>query len=238
MVTKALRGDWQILYNPTRNPIELSPLSGVGWLAQQPREFMDWAAQSGRWRMYSAGQFVYHAGDVSDGIYGLASGGLQITFPLLAQEPVIIHRAEIGFWIGDLGELAATPRMISVMAASESRLFYIPSNAIAQLLQAQPKYWQSFYRLSAINSFTAITLLSEVLALTVRARVCRRLLALSAASPTIEITQEELAQMLGITRPTLRRCLSDLEQRGGLSSSYGVLRVVSRLVLEEFRDEQ
>nr|WP_246317598.1 cyclic nucleotide-binding domain-containing protein [Hyphomicrobium methylovorum] len=86
---------------------------------------MNWASEIGRWRRYGAGQFVYQAGDPSDGIYGLADGSLEITFPLVAEEPVSVYRAEVGFWIGDAAELASVPRIVSLMAATESRLLHL-----------------------------------------------------------------------------------------------------------------
>ena len=61
------------------------------------------------------------AGDSADGLYGLASGGLEITFPLIADEPVVVYRAEPGFWIGDNAELADTPRLVSLKAATQAR---------------------------------------------------------------------------------------------------------------------
>jgi DNA-binding FadR family transcriptional regulator len=52
------------------------------------------------------------------------------------------------------------------------------------------------------------------------------------------ITQEELAKLLGVARPTLRRCLVDLETQGAIETRYGKLRVVDASVLRVFKDEQ
>jgi CRP-like cAMP-binding protein len=220
------------------NITNIAPLDQVGWLAGQSKDFRDWAAEVGRWRRYGAGQFVYQAGDVADGLYGLAAGSLEITFPLVAEEPVSIYRAEIGFWIGDAAELAAIARMVSLMAASESKLLHLPSHAIQQLLSGQPEHWRAFYRLGALNSRTAIMLLSEALSLTVRARVSRRLLQLAERSHEASITQDDLAKLVGVTRGTLRRCLDDLAARGAIEMRYRRLRVLDSNILAAFQDEQ
>lgn len=220
------------------NIANIAPLDQVGWLAGQSKDFRDWAAEVGRWRRYGAGQFVYQAGDVADGLYGLAVGSLEITFPLVAEEPVSIYRAEIGFWIGDAAELAEIARMVSLMAASESKLLHLPSHAIQQLLSSQPEHWRAFYRLGALNSRTAIMLLSEALSLTVRARVSRRLLQLAERSHEASITQDDLAKLVGVTRGTLRRCLDDLAARGAIEMRYRRLRVLDANILAAFRDEQ
>lgn len=220
------------------NIVDIAPLDRVGWLAEQPQSFQAWAAEVGRLRRYGAGQFVYQAGDVSDGLYGLAAGSLEITFPLAAGEPVSFYRAEIGFWIGEAAELADVPRIVSLMAATESQLFHLPSRAIRQLLSAHPEHWRAFYRLSALNSRTAVMLLSEALSLTVRARVSRRLLQLAERSREAPITQDDLAKLVGVARGTLRRCLDDLAARGAIEMRYRKLRVLNSDILTSFQDEQ
>lgn len=218
--------------------LDISPLDQVGWLANQPQEFRDWAARCGRWREFAAGQFVYHAGDPADGLYGLASGSLDITFPLLAEEPVIVHRAEIGFWIGDNAELSEMPRLVSLRTATASRLLYLSAQAIRELLAGQPQHWREFYRLSATNTLRIVTLLSEALALTTRARICRRLLELAEGSREVNITQEDLGHIVGAPRTTLRRCLTDLAARGAVELRYRRVAIVDRAVLMSFKDEQ
>lgn len=216
----------------------LEPLDQIGWLAQQPLDFRQWAASVGRWRSFQGGQFVYHAGDASDGAYGLAEGGLQITFPLVAEEPVVVYRAEIGFWIGDAAELSSEPRLVTVMAAVETKLLHLPSSAIRILLANRPDQWRCFYRLSMSNFRLATEQLAEALALTVRARTCRRLLGIAKPDGDAMITQDELAKLLGVTRPTIRRCLQELEAMGAIKLHYRKLKVVDRSALEALKDEQ
>jgi CRP-like cAMP-binding protein len=232
------RENLSIWINSPDPVVDIAPLDKVGWLAEQPREFQDWAQRHGRWRTFSAGQFIYHAGDPSDGLYGLAEGGLEISFPLLAEEQVTLHRAEIGFWIGDNAELAQTPRVLTIRAVSPSRLMHLPSGAIRDLLAEHPHHWREFYRLNSSNATTAIVLLSEALALTVRARVCRRLLTLADSSRDVSVTQEDLGRLVGAPRTTLRRCLTDLAQRGAVELRYRRVVIVDRAVLSSFKDEQ
>lgn len=224
--------------NSPGRALDIAPLDRVGWLSRQPPEFRAWAARCGRWREYGAGQFVYHAGEPADGLYGLAAGGIEITFPLLAEEPVILHRAEVGFWIGDNAELAETPRVVSLRAAVPSRLLHLPTLAIRSLLADHPEHWREFYRLSAINVSLAITFLCEALALTPRARICRRLLKLAEGSSEASITQEDLGRIVGVPRTTLRRCLADLTERGAIELRYRRVGILDAAVLASFKDEQ
>lgn len=161
-----------------------------------------------------------------------------LSWSILAEEPVAIQQAVIGSWAGDTAELAGVPRLISLVATTECRLLHLPSNAVQILLAEHPEHWRSFYRLSARNMRAAISLLSEALSLTLRARVSRRLLQLASVSGQASITQEELAKLVGVTRVTMRRCLDDLAARGAIEMQYRKLRVLNASVLQAFRDEQ
>lgn len=217
---------------------KIAPLDQVGWLSGENDEFKAWVAQVGRWRVFSAGQQVYGAADTSDGIYGLGTGCLELSFPLVSDEPIFLHLAEVGFWVGDTAELAGTPRMVSLTAATPSRLLHIPSAAVQFLLRTKPECWSSFYRLSAINIHAVLTYYSEALALSVRARVCRHLLRLSRGAKAVEVTQHDLARMIGVARSTLRQCLADLEAQGAIEGGYRTVRVSDPAVLERFANEQ
>jgi CRP-like cAMP-binding protein len=219
-------------------PSDLAPLDAVGWLAQQPPAFRDWAAAAGRWRRYHKGQIVYDAGDRSDGLYGLAEGALDITFPLVAEEPVTLHRAEVGFWIGDSALLAREPRAVSVHAAAPSHVFFIAGHLVRAMLAERPEHWRAFYLLSHLNAVTAIALLAEVLALTATARVARRLLRLAGPDSVVSVTQTDLAKLVGVARATLQRALEELSKAGAIETGYRQVTVADRVALERYLNQQ
>jgi CRP-like cAMP-binding protein len=217
---------------------DLAPLDAVGWLAQQPPAFLDWAAAVGRWRYYRRGQVLYVAGDPSDGLYGLAEGAFDITFPLVAEEPVTFHRAEIGFWIGESALLAHEPRAVTLHAALPSRVFFIPGDAVRALLAGRPEHWRAFYLLSHINAVTAVNLLAQTLALSVSARVARRLLRLADPSGVVSVTQDDLAKLIGVARATLQRAFDELVKAGAIETGYRSITIADRAALERYVNQQ
>jgi CRP/FNR family cyclic AMP-dependent transcriptional regulator len=223
---------------PASSPAALAPLDEVGWLSAEPESFRRWVAETGVWRIFSPGQFIYLAGEASDGLYGLAEGTIELTFPLVAEEPVGLHLAQKGFWIGDNASLGDHPRLVSMAALSECRMLHIPHRAIMALLKEEPHHWQSFYHLTSINMTTALNLLAEALSLSVRARVCRRLLDLSAADPSIHASQEQLAKSLGIARSALSVVLRGLVDEGAIRPGYREIRILDQTLLKVYRDEQ
>lgn len=233
-----MRGECVISSNSIKNIF--GTLDQSGWLSEQPEEFKRWAISVARSKTLRDGKYLYHAGDTPKGIYGVKSGSLEIEFPLVAEasEMVSFLRTSEGFWIGDAALLSRTNRIISIVSVGDCDLVFFPARAIKKLLAEQPHHWSSFYELIARNTLTVVRLLAESLSLTVKARVCRMLISLSENRLEAQITQDSLAKMLGIARPTLRRCLLDLTATSAIEVGYGKIRILNKTVLEHYKDEQ
>ena len=215
----------------------LGILARTGWLSHQPRDFQARIARLGRWREFKAGETLYLSGEEAEWMVGLAEGILEITFPLLSDEPVVIHRAEPGFWTGEMSVLKGQKRLISIAAATDARVFVIPGSGIQRMLAEEPRHWQSVFDLSLRSSGIAITLLAEVLSLSPRARVARILLRLASQDGSVPGSQEDLGRLLGMTRSSVRRALASLIEEGAVKSGYGVLSIRNRDLLERLSGE-
>jgi CRP-like cAMP-binding protein len=215
----------------------LSPLDERGWLAGQPPAFREWVADHGRWQHYHARQVLYDAGDEPDGLYGLGEGALEVTLPLVGDEPVTIHRAEPGFWIGDSALFAGAPRLVSLAAATDARVFRVPAAALRALVADRPAAWRSFYELSHTNTTIVATLLAEALTLAPRAQVARLMLRLADGDGRVEVRQDDLSRLIGMTRSSLQRALADLAEAGAISRGYGCLLVRDRARLDAISRE-
>jgi CRP-like cAMP-binding protein len=217
--------------------LRLGTLASTGWLSQQPRDFQARIARLGRWRGFKAGETLYLSGEEAEWMVGLAEGIFEITFPLLGDEPVVIHRAEPGFWTGEMSVLKGQKRLISIAAATDVRVFAIPGSSIQRMLAEEPQHWQSFFDLSLRSSGIAVTLLAEVLSLSPRARVARILLRLARQDGSVPGSQEDLGRLLGMTRSSVRRALASLIEEGAVKSGYGVLSIRDRDLLERLSGE-
>lgn len=204
----------------------LDPLDRVGWLARQSPEFRTWAGRHGRWRRYAAGESIYLAGDAPDGMYGLGEGALEVTFPLSGEEPVTIHRAEPGFWIGEAALMAGATRLVSLSAALDSRVFHIPVGPMKELLQRDPAVWRILYEQSFDNLTTAVTLIAEGLSLSPRARIAKLLLRLADGSGRVNANQDEFGRLIGMTRSSVRRAIAGLVEAGVVRTGYRALEIV------------
>jgi CRP-like cAMP-binding protein len=210
----------------------LGVLAEIGWLSRQPKDFQSLIARLGRWRKLEARETVYLAGEEPEGLFGLAEGILEMTFPLISEEPVVVHRAEPGFWIGDTAILTDQKRLVTVSAATCARVFVIPASSIRRIVKEEPRHWRSFYDLCVTNQVTTLVLLAEAVSLSPRARIARILLRLARPDGSVPGSQEELGRLLGMTRSSVRRALSSLIEMGAVASGYGVLSIRDRTILE------
>lgn len=189
-------------------------------------------ARLGRWREFGAREIIYAAGSQPDGLYGLASGTLEISFPLVGEEEVTLHRAEPGFWIGESAILAGQRRLVTLTAATHVKAMFLPQVELRRMIEAEPRHWGAFYEQSASNQALTVMLLAEILSLTPRARVARLLLRLADGEGVVAGSQEDLARILGITRSSIRRTIASLAESGLISTGYGKVCVMDRGGLE------
>ena len=203
-------------------PSNLSPQDKIGWLAGESAEFKNWVQENGYWRRLAQGEDVYIAGDEPDGIYGLAHGILEISFPLDDVTNVSIHRAEPGFWMGESALFSRERRMVSLSAATDCLVFHIPAAAMERLTIEKPESWRAFYRQSHINQKQTVRLLAESIALSPRARFSRLLLRLSENGGDIVGSQESLGALLGLRFTTCKRIAASLVAANAIESGYGI----------------
>jgi CRP-like cAMP-binding protein len=210
----------------------LGILGQVGWLSRQPREFQVAVARLGRWKEFKPRGIIYLAGSQPDGLYGLAEGTLELSFPLVGEEEVTVHRAEPGFWIGEAAILGGQRRMITLTAATAVKVLFLPRIELRRMIEADPRHWDAFYEQSVSNQALTLMLLAEVLSLTPRARVARALLRLANDEGVVAGSQEDLGRLLGMTRSSIRRAIADLAESRLIATGYGKLRILDHDGLE------
>lgn len=210
----------------------LGLLASTGWLSEQPGDFRDRVARIGRWMNVKKGATLYAVGEDPKAVYGLAEGALDISIPISSDEDVTLHRAPPGLWIGDGALLSGVPRLLSVTAASDSRLFRVPYPALRRMLEAHPGDWMYVHRLSTMNAMLCLQTLAEVIALPPRARFARLLLRIAPPDGIVHATQEELGGLAGMSRAAFRRAVRSLIRSGALETGRGTVHIHDRAALE------
>lgn len=211
-------------------PDAWASLEKSGWLASCAFETRDSLRSIARYRAFSAGQYLYHAGDDADGIFGVVSGSVDSLAPRQDGDEFIVHRAGGGFWIGDLALFSDQPRLVSLRAATAVRAVYLPGAQVLALSRQRPELIADFFRLTGENFATTFTLVSNMAVPGATNRVALKLLMQQRVQPRddrwIHIDQASLAEMVALSPQSVRRSIRELQKRGLIENGYGRIRIL------------
>ena len=207
-------------------------LETQGWLARREPQVRSKLFSIARLREFSAGESIFLAGDTPDGIYGLVRGALQVGFPRVDGQEFLVHRAEVGFWIGDVAVFSTQKRLVSLRAVEECFIVHLRQNSLAKLIDDKPDLIRDFYELTHNNTRTTLELLGNLSITSADQRIALRLLmhaeTLRDKGDWIHVSQDTLGQMVALSLKTVRRALQQLEDRALIQSAYAKVRITDR----------
>ena len=128
--------------------VALRILSAEGWLAQRSKAVRARLRAIAKMRHFAKDERIYLVGDPPNGVFGLVSGSLKISYPRGDGENYTAHRAGSGFWIGDLALFSDQPRLVSVHAAEPTVSAHLPVQDLARLVREDPRLYADFYSLT------------------------------------------------------------------------------------------
>ncbi|MBP0623298.1 Crp/Fnr family transcriptional regulator [Cupriavidus consociatus] len=221
------------------------PLAAVragAWFSQLPPALRQALLDDGCLRRLVPGETLFARGDRFDGLYCVASGTVQIHASGESGKAALLGLLEPGTWFGEICLFDGLPRTHDARAVSAAALWHLPRAPLERRLAQHPAWWQAFGRLLATKTRQAFDYVEETQLLPPAARIARRLAAIAHgygnlpvhadAVLRVRIPQEQLAQMLGLSRQTVNHALRELETRGLLRLEYGGIELLDLAALE------
>lgn len=112
-------------------------------------------------------------------------------------------------------------------------LLQVPQAAMLALLERQPVYWREVALLMSHKLRLSLINIEQMSLMPASARLAHRLLMIAEgygeieqARRVLQLPQEDLAAMLGLSRQTINSLLKSLEQQGIIGLSYGAIEVL------------
>jgi CRP/FNR family cyclic AMP-dependent transcriptional regulator len=173
---------------------------------------------------------LFARGDRGDGLYAVLDGALCITAVSEGGKSLLLTRMEAPTWFGEIAAFDRQPRTHDCVADGDSAVLHVPLTALDALLDNDPARWRHLGLLVATKLRLAFTTMEDVAALPLRDRLVRRLVLLAEghgerphlrASRTLDVTQEQLAAMLAVSRQSVNQALKDLAAAGLIELAYG-----------------
>ena len=221
----------------------LSPTAGVPLdnklLSALPRDQLDLLAPHMSTSNLAQGFVVLESGDEFDQVYFPHNGmlslltvmrdGKAIEVATVGREGVVGAMAGLGLYKSSARVVVQLPLSVTRIAASQFRKIVDNSNSVRNLCL----HYNEVLLLQA-----RVTVACNALH-PVESRFCRWLLqsADRAESDTVQLTQEFLAEMLGVRRTSVTEVASQIQKLGAIAYSRGNITIIDRNVLESLSCE-
>jgi CRP-like cAMP-binding protein len=172
---------------------------------------------------YRPGQLIFAEGEPGDRLYIIASGKVKIACraPDGRQKvQAVLGPSEM---FGELAVFDPGPRASTATAITEVQAMFTERAALRGCIADHPEIAEQLLRVLARRLRRTIDNQVEVMATDVRGRLAKQLLQLAqqfgsqddgAMHVSHDLTQEELAQLIGASRETVNQALTDFARRG------------------------
>ncbi|MET0907655.1 MAG: Crp/Fnr family transcriptional regulator [Bradyrhizobiaceae bacterium] len=183
-------------------------------------------------RSFKANEFIAMRGDVFDYWTGVVSGLVKISTISRSGKEVSITGLTAGAWFGEGSVLKNEPRRYDIVAMRDSRVAMMERSAFLWLFENSVGFNRFLVSLlnERLGQFIALTEYGRMLDATGRLARCIASLfnpiLYRDANKHLDITQEEIGAISGISRQKANQCLQTLEKEGLLRLEYGGVTVI------------
>jgi CRP-like cAMP-binding protein len=191
-----------------------------------------------RRRRFAKGEVVFHHGDHGDSLHLVAKGKAAIRLATRLGDIYMARVIPPGGWFGELAVITAAPRNATVLALEPLETLALGRTDVNEVRRRVPAFDRMLCDSLAAEIQRQANALLEALFVPVEQRTYRRLADLvplyahGEASVVIPLTQEQVAQLVGTTRPTLNKVLQTASADGLLSVRRGHVEILDPEGLE------
>ena len=213
-------------------------LEGNPWFTSIPRAQREALLGAAELIHARRGAMVFRQGDpihaAGGGFYGLVAGTIKISSLRQDGREAILAVLEPGNWFGEITLIDGSPRTHDATALESLDLLVVPPEAFAHQMR-DVVFANAIAAMLAARVRMLYGLTEDATLRSLRARVAHRLLVLARGDATqsvhlrhqLQLPQEALAMMLGVTRQTLSKELNALAGEGVVALGYGRIELRS-----------
>ena len=180
-----------------------------------------------------AGGFVCRKAESVDHWIGIVKGLVKMASISADGKPTTFTGIRDGGWFGEGSLLKNERRRYDIVALRETTAAYVTRAAFLQLLDESVGF--NRFLLVQLNERLSqfIAMVENDRLLSPDARLARGLAGLfnpllyPDIGPTLALSQEEIGQLIGVSRQRVNQALKHLEQQGLIKAEYGAIRVLA-----------
>lgn len=215
-------------------------LAASAWMQQLSADHARRAREAVVEKEFGAGAYVCHKGRCADVWVGVADGLVKLSSVAASGKSVTFAGIPAGSWFGEGSVLKREIRRYDVVALRRSRMALLPAETFHWLLDHSIAF--NRFILLQVNERLGQLMAAKEHAwlLSLEGRVASALAEMfnpvlyPATTAGIDISQEELGYLAGVSRQRVNRALRALEKAGIVKVAYGRITVLDRTRLSGF----
>jgi CRP/FNR family transcriptional regulator, cyclic AMP receptor protein len=174
---------------------------------------------------------VFAQGSEPLGMFRVIQGTLRVNSLYASGRQIFLAQLTPGDWFGEVPLLDGLPRTYDVRAVSQANIAVLPASAFWQIIESRPDVLLAITRLICARFRMALDWAGNAILDPLPVRLANRLVSLvsplgDGKTPCLKVSQENIAQQLGVSRQSVNRQLRIWESEGVLSIRYGALSIL------------
>ena len=195
-------------------------------------------------RAYKSDAVVFMRGDPGDALYGVVTGRVRISASAARGKEISLNVMDPGDAFGEIALLDGRPRTAAATTLAPTELIVIRRDQFIELLQREPKLAVHLIELLCKRVRWTSEQMEDSSLLSAPARLAKRVVGLvstqgrsTETGRQLKISQEQLAQFLGLSRQIVNKHLQTWKRKGWISLGRGRIVVENEKALRKLAAE-
>jgi CRP/FNR family transcriptional regulator, cyclic AMP receptor protein len=217
-------------------------LMGNPWYSHLPQTLRDMIEAHSKIRHLTNNQTLYSRGQQADAWYCILSGAIKVSGSVAEGREVVLTYVEPGNWFGEISLFDGLPRTHDGRAHGATDVLCLPAMHFQQLLQSHPQFCVELMRIQCHRLRLLFAMVEDLHTLSTEQRLARQLLSLArnygrreteGLLIDLKLPQDDLAQLLAVTRQSINKILKGWERGGWLIQHYGKITLTNIQALQK-----
>lgn len=219
--------------------LALEVLGKAVWLTPHGEGLAGALLAEGSLAWLEAGRWAQAEGDEQAGMLVVIDGVLDLYCEAPGDRELRFNQIGAGAALGQSASFGGGPRLVTAVCVEPSLLLRVSDAGLERIARSQPQIWRAMASLVYLQLRFTLHLAAGAIALPPRQRLAERLLMLSRTRPegaSIRLSQQALAELVGLTRKTVNGYLADFQRQGLVALDYGQVFVLDSRRLQRIAE--
>lgn len=183
-------------------------------------------------RTFKKNDVIYRPGIEAQYAYLIVNGSIKFEFSSSSGQQFFVGMVDKNFVIGELELLSGIEYHSTATANEKTSVILIPKNTLLTLIAQKPDFAMKFTKQLATNFYFFQLITAEKEASNLESRLANLLISIAmrfgekkGRSITIDISQDEISNMLNASRQRVNMQLNEWQKNGIVQCNYGLISI-------------